>query len=179
MKYFVLFILFFVSNCFAQTEPGEAFIKQIMNNDIVYNEPSINNRADVRQIGYENQAIINQLYTGLASNNAGANQLGMYNSLNINHSGSGNSSIANQNGLYNSYELDLNGYQNKTAVFQNGANNSVEQEINGENLSYLIVQNGFNNKVIQTENSPSSRPYEITQTGIGLRLEITNGYIIR
>ncbi len=118
-----------------------------------------------------------QNITSMQNNLAYSFQWGNNNQSNMNLDGINNTSFSVQLGNNNFYNLLLTGDKNYSYILQNGDGNNISQDLRGNELNYIIVQNGNSNLVDQVGTGSQAKPYEIHQSGSGLKLKIINGSV--
>ncbi len=136
------------------------------------------NRADIIQLGNNNEAYIEQVKDNEVTGNTGAiTQYFDNNQASINQSGKGNYNSVNQSGLGNKMIVAVEGNYNNSVLIQEGNNNFLAQKLDSDFTKYYFSQQGSNNLIIQQESEAVSKPYMIFQKGNGMRLMITSGVI--
>lgn len=172
----VLFVIIFTQVLVGQTNTIEdelldqiesSSIHSLLNNEFklnasVYSQmnSSVGNNSNVLHQGNGNISIVNQN--------------GDENYAVLTRYGNGNSDIVTQNGNDNSYTSNITGGENKNQIDQNGNNNVIDQKLVGDGMDFTITQNGNNHELIQVENDGLTNGYEVTQSGNGMRITITN-----
>lgn len=82
-----------------------------------------------------------------------------------------------QSGLGNIVTSESSGENIHSEIIQEGDNNTISQLLEGSNFIFKLGQYGSENYIKQYESGDTPRQYEITQTGDGLGLIITNGVV--
>lgn len=178
---FLLFIFCTIISSFAQ-DNEEVLLQQIVLSESaksVSNAFLNDNRIIINQFGEGNVVSISQIDQ---QGNSGGNEAYIYqNSLNnlvsLSQTGFNNSTNIEQYGSGNSIAFDIEGSNNKSSLMQSGSNNELISQIMSTGMLYEVQQIGMNNQLIQKEEGAAKLNYKITQTGIGMKIQITNGSI--
>jgi hypothetical protein len=144
---FVLFLFHFTGN--AQSVEEE--IQELLTFQVLCeNNPVFVNQAVIHQTGDENNMIVLQQNTGIASNQILSIQQEAGNNGYIEQTGDRHHTVLVQNGVSNEANLWSMGRETFTMVSQSGDNNHVNSYIYNPGLtakSATLVQNGSNNQI--------------------------------
>lgn len=134
---------------------SEAIEEQMMQRETGFTlDPAAETTAWIRQVGLENQSIIDQQYSIFSY--TAVLQCGDLNRVNVSHHGDNLYSGIVQKGMANEANLDLMGSHLLSGVGQFGNNNRVDLSLEGSYMLYGILQFGNNHSIVFSDDASNT-----------------------
>lgn len=179
--YTILLFSLAISSGFAQESVEEKLCEDILRVKVQLDEQealeNMSMNAQIKQVGLQNNACIDNKMYNSVQNNLMIRQTGTDNFAQLEAYGNELNAGISQRGNLNSAELNLEGYKLDALVSQNGNQNSVQGNLQGINKQFYISQKDDRNLLQVNDISANGIPVVIIEMNGKMAIEWNNGAI--